>query len=124
MKEQGRLFLGAGDRNSKLILMGLAQNPTTGECGVDRLFNPGFIQRLGLDPVKVLGRFILGQQLDRPDAIPADGGEQFEGLGRIRGKPRLEPGADASAVRQKIIKKIGNRFSTVGSVTRSERQGK
>ena len=63
-------------------------------------------ERLGIDRVPADGIRTGWKQLHRTDAVPPDGRQQIEGLGRTRTEPASQPTTDVGTVGQQVVEVV------------------
>src|SRR5438105_15542632 len=105
--KQGRLFLGAGERYSEVVLLSAAQWGGKGHI-VQRLRDFILGQRRGIYAIPTLGLFVPRQKLHGAGAVPSNRRDQ---LNRMVGA-RFEAGSDTAsnrgAAQQEAIEAILN----------------
>ena len=111
MKEQGGFFLRAGQRDPKIARLLLSENSRGREAPGDQFLNATVAQWLGLNAVKSGGYLAFGQELNRSDAIAADGLQQIEGLDGTGGEFRANPAADGSRVGEEVVEVVLHLFT-------------
>lgn len=82
------------------------------------------VQGLAADLIHVGGRFVIGQQLNRADAIPAQPGQQVEGVGAGGLVALGQAAADGVVLGQEIVEIVGDERPLVGRIAGQEGQRK
>ena len=71
------------------------------------------VDRPAFDTVDGGGRFVLGKELDRSDAIPSDLCQQIESREGRRSVPPPDPLADLARIREEIVEVGRHRLATI-----------
>ena len=110
--QQRGLLLGAGDGDAQIVFVALPERHVR-RHGCQDPVDVRVLQRLGVHPVPAGWLDAGRQELHRADAVPADGGQQVEGVVGAGTESPPQSAPDRGAVGQQVVEVVRDRRAAV-----------